>query len=163
MSNERRPFENDDEDDDEKIKPKKGLRINNAKSSIPNPVPKPQDFRDNISKVLNEEEEQKRLAFEIANRFINALKDKTLDSNKNVTVRENEKRAIMDMIDFARLINSDETQEENLGTMSIISTLLKAIFIQRNRINEAEYRVAKLETEIASMGRRLTEVENKNS
>ena len=156
MSNERRPFE-DDEDNDEKIKSKKGLRINNAKSSIPNPVPKPQNFRDNISKILNEEEEQKRLAFEIANRFIGALKDKTLNSNKNVTVRESEKRAIMDMIDFARLINSDETQEENLGTMSIISTLLKAIFIQRDRINETEYRVARLETEVAALGRRLVE------
>lgn len=159
---ERRPFEGDDEEDDEKIRPKKGLRINNAKSSIPNPVPKPQDFRDNINKVLSEEEEQKKLAFEIATRFINALKDKTLDANKNVTVREGEKRAVMDMIDFARLINSDETQEENLGTMSIISTLLKAIFIQRDRINESEYRVAKLETELASLGRRLVEAEKKD-
>jgi len=151
---ERRAFE-DDEESDKEIKSKKGLRINNAKSSIPNPIPKPQDFRDNISKVLNEEEEQKKIAFEIANRFINALKDKTLDSNKNVTIRKSEKQAIMDMIDFARLINSDEQQEENLGTMSVVSTLLKAIFIQRDKINENEYKIAKLETELASLGRRV--------
>jgi len=150
------------DDDEENVKPKKGLKINNANSSVPDPPPKVQNFRDNINEILNEEEKQKKLAFDIAHRFMMVLKDKTLDANKNVVVRQGEKQSIMDLIDFARLINSDENQEDNIGTMSIISTLIKAVLIQRDRINEIEYKLSKTESEVSSMSRKLAE-KNKNS
>jgi len=122
---------------------KRELKINNAKSSI-KPVQKTEDFRNKINKILANEDEQKKIAYQVMSNFQNILKDKTLDGAKNEQIRVNELQSIQDLIDFARIINSDENQEEDLGTITLLITLCRALFSQRDRINELEYKLFSL-------------------
>lgn len=147
---------------EQEIKPPKvGLKINNNKSSVKSEKPKQEDFRNKINEILAQEEEQKRIAFTLSNKFQAILRDKTLDSSKDQTIRDSEKDNIRDLIDFARIINSDENQEEDLGTISLFITLYRSLLIQRDRINELEFLQTKMNKEMISLEGRLKALENK--
>lgn len=140
---------------------KGGLKIDNSKSSIKSEKPMMEDFRNNINNILEKEEEQKKIAFELFSRFQSALRDKTLDSLKDVKLREKEKQIIKDLIDFSRIINSDENQEEDLGSISLFITLYRSMLIQRDRINELEFLQTKMSKDFILLESRLKALENK--
>lgn len=143
-----RPFESDDAP---VARPAKTVKISNSNSSVPENIPKPDDFRKNIDKILAQEEEQKRLALQLATIFISVIKDKKLDSAKDPVTRDKEKQSVIDLIDFARLINSDEHQEDNIGTMSLLSTMMRLMIYQRDRLNELEYELHKMSREVSAL------------
>ncbi len=141
-------------DEEPQIQTKRGLKISNSKSSIKE-VPKIDDFRKRVNEILSQEDEQKKLAFELMSQFQNYLKDKTLDASKDANVRANELKSIENLIDFSRIINSDENQQEDLGTISLFITLYRALFSQRDRINELEYQQTKMAKEVGNLIRQV--------
>lgn len=147
---------------EQEIKPPKvGLKISNAKSTIKSEKPKQEDFRNKVNEILAQEEEQKKIAFALSSKFQTILRDKTLDSSKDNIVRGSEKEIIRDLIDFARIINSDENQEEDLGTISLFITLYRSLLIQRDRINELEFLQTKMNKDMMHLEAKLKVLENK--
>ncbi len=141
------------------IVPKRGLKLENPPHAKSATAPKPEDFRNKINEILEKEEEQKELAYKLVSKFQTILKDKTLDSAKDPKVRDEETDSIRDLIDFSRIINSDETKEEDLGTISLFITLLRSFLIQRDRINELEYLQIKMGKEIAALNSRIANLQ----
>jgi hypothetical protein len=148
----------DDDSEDQVYVPKKTVKLDNSASTVRPNLPPPDNFRENIQKILTEEEEQKRVGFELTQKFFGLVKDKILDETKDTRYREYEKSTIRDLIDFARLINSDQNQEENIGTMSFVLALARAILMQRDRINQIDYDNQQLKKEIANANNRISKI-----
>jgi len=121
------------------MKRKSGLKINNDKSLFKQEKSQKIDFRQRVNDILKKEDEQKQLSFELNSKYQQILKDKTLDSEKTSSIRDSEKEIIKDLIDFSRIINSDEQQTEDIGTISLLVVLLRNLLLQRDRINELEF------------------------
>ena len=124
----------------------KKLRIGNQTSTVKAPPPKVENFRKRIDEILESEEEQKRVGLLLIQSFFKMIEEKKLDAAKTPEIREREKQIIKDLMDFARLLNSDENQvEENYGSMSLFQVLLLSVIKQRDRINNLEYKLEKLQ------------------
>jgi len=146
-------------DEDVQYVAKKTVKLDNSKSSVPENPPKLEDFRTKVNEILSHEEEQKKVAFELTKKFLGLFKDKTLDEQKNPKDRDAEKNIIRDLVDFARIINSDSNQEEDLGTISFLITLARALISERDRANEIEYALVQTKKELATLSARLTRLE----
>ncbi|MFZ4795866.1 MAG: hypothetical protein ACOYMA_00135 [Bacteroidia bacterium] len=130
--------------DEVEIKSNKTLKINNSKSSVPQQNIQTPNINNNISKILESEEEQKKIAFTLTTKLLSMMRDKTLDENKDKISRDEEKKVISEYVNFARLINSDPSKEESLGTLSLVTAMTRCVLVQRDRINELEYESQKL-------------------
>ena len=137
--------------DEVEIKSNKTLKINNSKSSVPQQNIQTPNINNNISKILESEEEQKKIAFTLTTKLLSMMKDKTLDGNKDTISRDEEKKVISEYVNFARLINSDPSKEESLGTLSLVTSMTRCILVQRDRINELEYESQKLRKSVEKL------------
>ena len=137
--------------DEVEIKSNKTLKINNSKSSVPQQNIQTPNINNNISKILESEEEQKKIAFTLTTKLLSMMKDKTLDGNKDTISRDEEKKVISEYVNFARLINSDPSKEESLGTLSLVTAMTRCILVQRDRINELEYESQKLRKSVEKL------------
>jgi hypothetical protein len=72
------------------------------------------------------------------------MDDKTLAQNKTVFMIDLEREVLSKMVDLAVTINNDELENEGMGSIMWIVTLLKNSFKQRNKINELEYEIFQL-------------------
>lgn len=113
----------------------RNLKIDNKKSQIKVEAP-PVDIKQNAYKIINDKEEQKKIAFELTSRLLSLFKDRTLAENKDIKVKEAEQQILMDFTEFARLINTSPDEEESLGSISFIIALARCMLIQRDTINE---------------------------
>jgi len=79
------------------------------------------------------------------------MKNKTLAENKDPNEKEGEDKLLLQYIEFARIVNNDEGEEECLGAMAIITMLLRGLLIQRDRMNELEYTVKDLKRQVKTL------------
>jgi len=145
-------------DDDSEYVSKKGVRLDNTKSNVPKAPPKSEDFRNKVNEIINEENEEKRVGFELTKKYLDTLRNKSLDQTKTQEQRDQEISAVKDLIDFARLINSSPRHEEDdLGTIAVLITLAKALLVQRDRINELDFMCSNLKKEIVRLNAERTQ------
>ena len=127
----------------------KGVKLDNNKSQIKKQAP-PLDIKKNAYKIINDNEEQKRIAWELTSRLLALFKDKTLNENKDATMREEESNVLADYIEFARIINTSPNEEDSLGSISFIVALARCMLIQRDSINELHREIFLLRKQIDS-------------
>lgn len=144
----KRPYEFDD--DKPQVKQTKGLKFNNEKSNVQSTQQTP-SIKDNVQKILSNEEEQMKIAMVLTRNLMAMMKDKTLDINKDLVAREDEKKVLAEYANFARLINTDPTKEDCYGTLAFVNAIARCLLLQRDRINELEYEVVKLRKIIEKM------------
>lgn len=113
----------------------KGVKLDNNKSKIKKQSP-PLDIQQNAYKIINDNEEQKRIAWELTSRLLSLFKDKTLNENKDTEMRDEESKVLSDFTEFARIINTSPNEEDSLGSISFIIALARCMLIQRDTINE---------------------------
>lgn len=133
-----------DFDDEANVKATKSSKLDNKKSTVKQAPPLP-NIRENANKIMANDEEQKKIAFNLTTRLLSLIKDKTLDENKDLNIREEEKQVLSEYANFSRLINADPNKEDGLGTLSYVTALARCLLLQRDRINELEYKVIQLE------------------
>ena len=83
--------------------------------------------------------------------FKKILDDKTLLQNKNIFSLDLEKEIISNLARLAIDMNTDENEIEGMGSVSIITLLLRTSIIQRDRINSLEYKSTLLENRIKEL------------
>jgi hypothetical protein len=141
------PFE-DDALDDETIK-SEALKANPffKKSNKPSAS----DFQKAADETNNKVNSYKDRAAELASSFKKILDDKTLIQNKNVFSLDLEKEIISNLARLAIDMNTDENEIEGIGSVSIITLLLRSSIIQRDKINSLEYKTSLLENRIKEL------------
>lgn len=144
-------------DDEKEVISKKTTKLDNKNSSVKNAAATTlPNIRENVSKILENEDEQKKIAFELSRQYAAMIKDKTLDENKDPIYRENEKNVLVEYINFARLLNSDPNKEDCYGTLAYTQAISRCLLLQRDRINELEYRVVKAEKEMVRLSQQIS-------
>jgi hypothetical protein len=134
----------------ETLQPKMGIKAQSQKSIFDGQPKKPteQQFQQQVAQMEAANSLLKQQAIEMAEKFRNLIKDKTLDKNKNSFMRDYEKEVIGQMISWSEAANSDETEPEGAGNLGLISLLIRTCFYQRDRINELEYTISKIDQKI---------------
>jgi len=142
-------------DDEEcKFENKKSLKINNSKSSI-EPPPERIDVLANAQKILNDREFQFKLGWNLTSRLVGVFKNKKLQENKTQNDKDNEMAVLQSFMDFAKLINNDQTQEEGLGSITFMIAITRCTLLQRDQINEYSHELDILRKKVL-----ILEVEN---
>ena len=140
------PF--DEDDNDQQVQSRKGLKNVSSQKSIFDSIPKKptqQDLDMTVKKVQERASGYKAKAAELALQFNKSMNDKTLPQNKNILQQDVERDLLRQMIELAVDINNDPNEKEGMGSLSWITLLLRTCFSQRDKINHLEYAMSQLE------------------
>lgn len=130
---------------------KKGVKLNNKQSSIPQPKPnRSEAFEKEANEVFSKFEEFKRRTWDLSAKFKAFVEDKVLPENKSIITKELEGEVLNNLVSLANQMNADEHQPEGIGGVALSMLLMKCVFIQRDTINTLAYKVDKLEKQLAS-------------
>ena len=144
------PFDEEDELEPNPIQ-KIGLKqISSQKSIFENNPKKPsvESFDHTVKEYQNKSSNNKIRISELALLFNKSMADKTLKSNKTIFANEIEQDLLSRMIQLAIEINADTSEHEGMGSLGWITLLLKTCFSQRDKINNLEYAISKIERQI---------------
>lgn len=136
------PF--DESPKDPKDLPKRpGLKpINGQKSMFDGKpkVPTQKEFEQNVQAVQDKASDYNERAADLFVKFSKAAGDKTHPQNRNMFNAEAETEMLQGMIQLAIEINNDPLEDNNgMGSLTLITCLLKTALSQRDRLNELEY------------------------
>jgi hypothetical protein len=125
---------------------KKGLKINNEKSSIPQPKPDTSAaFNVAADKAYSRIEEYKQRSFDLGTRFKSIIEDRKLAINKTQINKDIEMEILNKLIFLANDLNTDETQPEGAGGTALAMLIMKMMLSQRDLINELAFKIEKIE------------------
>lgn len=112
--------------------------------------PTQQEFQQKVQESQEALANYKKRAAELFVRFQQALKDKTLAQNRNIFNTETEKEMLQSLLTLATEINNDANEQEGMGSMTLITLLLKTCLAQRDRLNELEFGLTQLQKKLDS-------------
>lgn len=131
--------------------PSKGLKINNANSSIPAPPPDPAAQLDQVANAaVSRLNEYKARSLELGMKFKALMEDQVLSENKSPLVKDLEQEILIKLTALASDINSDDTQPEGAGGVALCQLLMKMLLWQRDKINQLSYRLSLVEKKNAT-------------
>lgn len=84
----------------------------------------------------------------LSRQFLNVIKDKTLTENKNLIAKSVEDDLVRDLLSLSQEINEDQDEIESGGSNGLCMLLIKAVFYQRDRINNLEYQLSQIKNSI---------------
>ena len=140
--------------DDDEAKPsvqsqKIGLnKVSGQKSVFDNMPKKPtaDQFNEKVKQAAEHHSTYKQKAAELATMFNKSMTDRTLTVNKNILAQDAERELLQRMVQLAIDINNDPNEQEGMGSLSWITLLLRTCFTQRDKINQLEYSISRLES-----------------
>jgi hypothetical protein len=145
-----RPF---DEDPKEPREQKVKLKQVSSQQSMFDNAPKkttPQEFQQQVHAQQEKSNSYKVRASKLAMDFGRLMTDKTLPPNKSLFAQEAERETLSNMIQLAIEINNDSNEQEGMGSLGWITLLFRTCMVQRDLINQAEYKLEQLEKKIDS-------------
>lgn len=90
----------------------------------------------------------KKRAAELFIQFQRSMGDKTLTQNRNIFNIETEKEMLQNMLQLATEINNDPNEQEGMGSLTLITLLLKTCLAQRDRMNEMEFALLQIQKKL---------------
>lgn len=135
------------DDYDDNLPSAKNQKITNENSIFKNF----QGSKDISAEVNKIEQEKQKYKVEISKSIIKlkkVLEDKTLSENKSPLSHQIDSDVIRELASLADKINDDENEKQGMGTFLICTTLLKFMLIYRDRFNQLDYRLSKLESKV---------------
>lgn len=152
------PFEDDIQDEDVVVKNNKTSSINAA--SVKSKKNLKEEFEKKANEANDKMNDYNDRAAQLTSSFKKVLEDKTLLQNKNVFSLDLEKEVISNLAKLAIDMNTDENEIEGIGSVGIITLLLRACLIQRDRINTIEYNQSLLNNKIKELESSLNKKDN---
>lgn len=131
----------------------KGLKINNAGSSIKTPeqINHSEAFKQAANEAAKRLEGFKNRSFELGLKFKNLLESNVLPENKTTILKDLEGEVLSQLSQLANEINNDEAQPEGTGSVALCQLMMKMMLIQRDNINSLKFQVEELKKEITSL------------
>jgi hypothetical protein len=138
---------------EEKAEPKivREAKLNNNNSKLAQAAKQKEsvqyNFEQQADMLIENQEARRNHSLALAMQFMSALKDKQLPQNKGIIAEDVEKEMRNKLVKLAIDINNDPNEDDDgMGSVALINLLMKAIFYQRDRINDLEYRLSKFES-----------------
>jgi hypothetical protein len=105
------------------------------------------EFEENVGKITSTMADHRNVLTELATKFVQTLRDKTLAENKMPLSKQNEASLLGEIINTVQAIDTDENEPVyDYGTYTLLTLLLRCFILQRNRINELSYMASKVES-----------------
>lgn len=130
---------------DDPKRPKKGIKLDNSKSSI---QPKPNQaaiFDEKAKEAFSKYEDYKQRTWDLSTKFKAMIEDKILPENKSILSKDIEAEVINKLVALASDMNEDENQPESIGSTALSMLLMKMLLVQRDTINSILFKFDKLE------------------
>jgi hypothetical protein len=128
--------------------PRKGLKINNASSTVQKPIVHTQaDLDQKASDVMAKDQEYKNRFWDLSKKIKAIFEDNTLSDNKGIISKDLEKETITKLLMLASEMDDDDSQPNCEGTRAVAMLLIKCLLSQRDSLNSLAYKVEKLEKE----------------
>lgn len=108
-------------------------------------APTQQEFQQKVQDSQETLAGYKRRAAELFVAFQRSMSDKTLAQNRNIFNVETEKEMLQKILQLAAEINGDPNEQEGMGSVTVITLLLKTCMSQRDRMNELEFALSNLQ------------------
>lgn len=144
MAEERYSFGSNPEDQESR----KRVKLNSSKSKFANEIAKKDDFDQRAEAAVDDAQNKKEIAVELAKQFWSIAKDTTLEKNKGPIQKSLEKEVIGKLLEFASSLNNDTSEFEGAGSMAIIMLLLKISLHLRDNNNSLNYKLTLLEDKV---------------
>lgn len=151
--------------DDEVESPQpSGVKLKNSDSIFANVPKKPSqaELDKSVADFNKRQNSYKERASELSLNFRKILEDKTLPDNKNIFAADLEKEIMGNLGQLAIDINTDEKEVEGMGSVGIITLLLRCLLIQRDKLNLLQFSVEKLENTVKSLNSVMVDKPNKD-
>jgi hypothetical protein len=142
---------------------KKGVKLNNNNSMFKKDTSKPskQEFEANANKLQQVSDDYSKRAADLSGMFKVMVNDKTLKDNKTSIFTDNERAVLKGLVELATEINTDSDQVEGMGSVSMITLIFRTMLIQRDRINDVDYKNHQLETKVELLSKKLNDLTSK--
>jgi hypothetical protein len=134
-------------------KKKVELKLSNKGSMLDALPKKPskEDFEQKATEVNDTLNAYGVRASDLALRFKRTLDDKTLPQNKNPFQQAAESELLTNLVQLSVDMNTDEHEQEGMGSVGLSALLLKTVLIQRDRINDLEYKLSLLDKQVKEL------------
>ncbi len=139
-----------------------GLKLKPSRSKLVQRQAK-QDFEEQVKDTHKRLEGHLKIAYELGTEFTKIMADTRLAENIGPYERSFEKEILRKLINYAITINSDPHEQEGMGSVSIITLLLKTMFNMRDKMNESSYNNHLLERRIQQLEKTIMSSQPKAS
>lgn len=154
-----------DEEEEQAVTERVKLKqVSSQKSIFDNQEKKPskEDLEAKANVVENRINSNKVKGSQLATKFKKIMTERTLLENKSVFEKDAEKELLTDLISFANELNNDPNESEGIGSLALISIILKNLIDTRDRINKLEYNLLfvekSLKQELSSINKKISEI-----
>lgn len=139
-------------EDEPEIAKNRGLKLSRPKAEQQKADAerqKLQDFNNRADQFFETKNENQSRLVDVTKRFMSAMKDKTLYSNKGVVALSFEKEIRADLFGIIKDLDNDESNTVyGEGSEAAIVMFCKLFFDMRDRLNELEYELKLLKSSI---------------
>lgn len=141
----------------------KGVKLNPRKSRFAQESSAKDDFEKMVNEAVEKKEGYQQMAFDLGKEFLGLMKDKTLPENKGPIAANLEKEVLNKLINFSIMVNTDQNEPEGMGSIGLVTLLLKTSLVFRDNYNRLEYNYELINKKSETLQKRIEELENKLS
>ncbi len=95
---------------------------------------------------------------ELSLAFKKIMEDKTLAENKNVFASDIEMETLGGLVALGIDMNTDENETEGMGSIGLITLLLRCMLIQRDKINASDFKLHTMSNAIKTLEKKIEEL-----
>ena len=110
-----------------------------------------QDFQRQAMNTHKKLEGHLKEAYELALEFNELMADTRLPENIGPYERSFEKESVRKLISYAIMVNADEQEQVGMGSVSLITLMVKTMFKMRDKMNQSSYDNHKLEKRVLQL------------
>lgn len=162
MKEPRVSFESEMTDEEAEASRNSGLKLQPSRTRLVNKQAK-QDFQQQVMNTHKRLEGHLKDAYELGTEFTRLMSDTRVSDNIGPYDRSFEKEIVRKFIDYAITVNNDDQEKEGMGSVSLITLLLKTAFKLRDRINQLSYDNHLLERRIQHLEKSILSSETKTT
>lgn len=136
---------------------RKTVKLDSSRSQFVKKAQTEEEFSKKVDSFQSNQVEKNQRAAELAKDFWDLIKSTELTKTKGPILKNREKEIISNLILYGRELNNDPPQnadgsvEDGVGSIAIITLLMKSILHHRDLCNELEYRLSEAEKQIKKL------------
>lgn len=138
MKEERVSFETEMTDEEAEASRNSGLKIKPSRSRAVQKQAQ-EDFQQQVMRTNKRLDGHLKDAYELGIEFTKLMSDTRIADNIGPYERSFEKEIVRKLINYAITVNNDDQEQEGMGSVSLITLLLKTLFKLRDKTNQLSY------------------------
>lgn len=154
-----------EDENDVPAPPTQSVKLDAGKSKFAKQAIQKQTFEKQVLEVHKQMEGRQQQAYELGLRFLDTIQDRTL--KKGPIAKDLERETLNSIIKFAIEMNNDENEPDGMGSVSMLTLVLKSLLILRDNLNRVEdaaaTKIEELQKKISEQNLKIQDLTNKSN